>query len=90
MESLFNKVAGLKACNLLKRDSNTSVLFCEIFKNTYFEEHLRTTACRSHCEESFSEEYLWELPQLEIQLIFQSMSSLDQTMYNESKNLEIK
>ena len=64
--------------------------FCEIFKNTYFEEHLQTTACRSHCEESFSEEYLWELPQLEIQLIFQSMSSLDQTMYNESKNLEIK
>ena len=29
---------------LLKRDSNTVCYCCEIFKNTYFEEHLRTTA----------------------------------------------
>ena len=45
--SLFNKVAGLQICNFIKRDSNTGVLlwFCNIFKNTYFEEHLRTI-CR--------------------------------------------
>ena len=30
---LLNKVAGLKVCNFFKRDSNT-----------YFKEHLRTTA----------------------------------------------
>ena len=42
MESLFNKVAGLKACNFIKK-ALTQVFSCEyyeIFKNTYFEEHL--------------------------------------------------
>ena len=46
LESLFNKVAGLRPAILLKRDSNT-VVFCEIgdiFKITYFEVHLPTTA----------------------------------------------
>ena len=42
-ESLFNKVAGL-----LLKWTPTQVFSCEIseksFKNTYFEEHLRTTA----------------------------------------------
>ena len=47
LESFSSKVAGLlwKFINL-KRDSNTG-FFCEvweIFKNTYFEEHLRMTA----------------------------------------------
>ena len=43
-EPLFNKVAGLKACNVIKKHSN-AVFSCEIienFTNTYFEEHLRT------------------------------------------------
>ena len=46
LESLFNKVA---AATLLKRDSSTvfSYEICEIFKNTYFEEHLQTTASDS-------------------------------------------
>ena len=46
LESIFNRVAGLRATTLLKRDSNTSVFLwnLRIFKNTYFEEHLRTTA----------------------------------------------
>ena len=37
----FNEVPGL-----LKKDTNTSVSYeyCEILKNTYFEEHLRTFA----------------------------------------------
>ena len=49
LESLFNRVAGLKACNFIKRDSNTATQvfsweYCKIFKNTYSEENLRTTA----------------------------------------------
>ena len=38
MKSLFNKVTGLKVfpCE-----------YCEIFKNTYFEKHLRTAASTS-------------------------------------------
>ena len=61
--SLFNKVAGLKACNFIKNRLPTQVFscqICQIFKNTYLEEHLRTTAskhrssflevfCRSCC-----------------------------------------
>ena len=43
LESLFNKVAGLKAATLLKADSNAGV-FLWIFKNTFFTEHLRATA----------------------------------------------
>ena len=42
---LFNKVAGL-ACNFSKKDTLAQVLsceFCEIFKNTFFKENLRTT-----------------------------------------------
>ena len=45
---LFNRVAGLKGCNFMRRDSNTttqvfSCEHCEIFKNTCSEENLRTT-----------------------------------------------
>ena len=44
--SLFNKVAGLQPATFLKRDSTQAFSYevCEIFKNTYFEEHLRLTA----------------------------------------------
>ena len=37
LESLFNKVAGTPT-------QVFSCEICEIFKNTYFEEHMRTTA----------------------------------------------
>ena len=42
----FNKVAGLQACNFIK-ETPAQVFFCEyceIFKNTFFTEHLRETA----------------------------------------------
>ena len=42
LESLFNKVEVLRACNFIKEDSDTC-FFCEIyklFKDNYFEEHL--------------------------------------------------
>ena len=45
-ESLFVKVVGLQACNFIKKKTPTQVFFCEyyeIFKNTYFKKHLRTT-----------------------------------------------
>ena len=46
-QSLFlNKVAG-KACNFIKQETLAQVFsyeFCEISKNTFFIEHLWTTA----------------------------------------------
>ena len=46
--SLFSKIAGPKATNnFIKKETPTQVFFfkyCEIFKNTYFEEHLRRAA----------------------------------------------
>ena len=46
MEYLFNKVAGLGQ-QLYRKETPTQVFsceICEVFKNTYFEEDLRTTA----------------------------------------------
>ena len=43
---LFNKVAG-GSCNFIKKETLTQVFsceFCENSKNTFFTEHLRTTA----------------------------------------------
>ena len=39
LESLFNKVAGRKACNFIKKETPTqafSVEYCQIFKKSYF------------------------------------------------------
>ena len=47
LECLFNNVAGLRPATLKKKETPTQVLsseFCEIFKNTYFEEYMRTAA----------------------------------------------
>ena len=66
MKSLLNKVVDRKACKLIKKRPQYrcfpgniakflmfSCEYCEIFKNTYFEEHLRTAASevtlRSDC-----------------------------------------
>ena len=46
LEFLFNTFLGLKVVTLFKK-TQTQVLSCEVFenfKNTYFEEHLGTTA----------------------------------------------
>ena len=42
----FNKVAGLKTCNFIKKDSKAGGFYgiFQNFKNTCFEEHLRATA----------------------------------------------
>ena len=41
--SLFNKVAGLQICNILKRDSNTDLScgYSETFRTAFFIENLR-------------------------------------------------
>ena len=46
-----NKVASLQTCNFIKKDTPVRVLSCgqcEIFKSTYFEEHLQTAASICH------------------------------------------
>ena len=45
LESLFNKVAGLKACNFIKKDTNTGVVLL-ILRN--FEKPLRAAASKEH------------------------------------------
>ena len=47
-ESIFNKVAILRAATLLKKAPMqvVSCKICEIFKNNCFEEHLWTTASK--------------------------------------------
>ena len=43
----LNKVTDLQACNIIKREIVAQVRsceFCEILKNTFFTEHLLTTA----------------------------------------------
>ena len=47
LESLFNKVARLRARNFIEKETPTQIFsyeISEIFKNTYFEEHMWTTA----------------------------------------------
>ena len=43
LESLFNKVTGLKDCILIKKETPTAVFYCEyckIFRNSFFIEHI--------------------------------------------------
>ena len=44
VEFLFNKVAGMKTCNFITPTHAFSCEYCEFFENTYFAEHLQTTA----------------------------------------------
>ena len=46
----ISHIIGLKTCNFIKKRIQTQVFcceYCEIFKNTYFEKHLRTIAFAS-------------------------------------------
>ena len=49
LESLFNKVTGLQACNFTEKRLQHRLFPVNIanFKNTYFEKHLGTTASDS-------------------------------------------
>ena len=47
LDSLFNKVVDLQACNSIKIETPTQVFSCEccgFFENAYFEEHLEMDA----------------------------------------------
>ena len=53
LESLFNKVTGLKACNFTKKKTPTQMFSCEflqIFKNIFFIEHLWWLLLKRVCE----------------------------------------
>ena len=59
LESLFNKLAGLKVFNFIKKRLQTQVFSCkyyEIFKNSFFIEHRRKTrkASQGKISDSFS------------------------------------
>ena len=44
LESLFNKVTGLMACNFIKEETTTQMFSCEyykMFEKSFFMEHLR-------------------------------------------------
>ena len=49
LESLFNKVASLKAYLKETPTQVFSFKYCEIFKNTYLEEHLEPAASVWQC-----------------------------------------
>ena len=55
-EFLFNKIASFQGCNFIKKKLHRRCLewIWEIFKNTYFDEHLQTAA-----SETFSK-YGWD------------------------------
>ena len=46
-EVFYKKNCTSEACNSIKKESNISGKYCEIFKNTYFEEHLRSVASKA-------------------------------------------
>ena len=51
---------GLQACNFIKKDTLAQVFsfkFCEISKNTFFTEHLWTTASVAMCELVWKDSY---------------------------------
>ena len=55
----FNKVAGWAACNFIKKETLVQVFSCEfweIFKNTFFTEHLEATASRRNIHKMTSKE----------------------------------
>ena len=50
LQCLFNKVKGLQARNFIKKETPAQVIsceYCEIFKNTYFEENLQTAVSKT-------------------------------------------
>ena len=69
LQSYFNKVGRPEGMQLYQKDTSTQVFsyeICEISKNTYFEEYLRTTASaflpknrKKHLKESFIRLYKW-------------------------------
>ena len=42
--SNLTKILDDTACNVIKRETLAQVFFCEVFKNTFFTEHLLKTA----------------------------------------------
>ena len=61
---LFNKVSGLRTATLLKRRLRHRcfpVNLAKFLKNTFFTEHLRTTASDSSAMQNISEKCTWHI-----------------------------
>ena len=82
--NFFNKVAGLRAFNFVKMELQRSyfpVNICEIFKNTYIEEHLWTTINEAWLEPSYT--YMMELFEKTVNdLLFSQKSSIIDIWYS--------
>ena len=53
-----------EACNFIKKDTLTQVFFCEfceIFKNTFFTEHLQTTAFVKKIVKNIKEQFKFNI-----------------------------
>ena len=56
LQSLFDKVVDLQACNFIKKRLQPRFFLCKyskIFKNTCFEEHLRTATSKRSLQLKF-------------------------------------
>ena len=63
MKSVFNKIAGTLTCNYIKKETSAQVFSCEfseIFKNTFFTEHLPTTASTFSFSEAATGNVHWK------------------------------
>ena len=76
----FNKVA---ACNFIKKDSQAQAFSCEFWetsKNTFFTQHLQTTAFGRFCDQKLlSAAILYKELEILIFIFFNSNSSLSNT-----------
>ena len=78
----FNKVADLKPTTLLKKSETPTQMFqcefCEIFKNTFSTEHLRTTASKKYCSQMLDRMLFCSISDnsSQLQLLFQSSCRL--------------
>ena len=76
LESLFNRVAGTKACNFNKKrfqHRHFPVNIAKLLRNTCFEEHLRTAASK-FCY-SFEKIDSQEMAKLKLKFSFQLPSN---------------
>ena len=65
--SPFSKVAGLKTCDFIKKRLQNRMFsgeYCEIFKNTYFKEHLWMATSESRC--AFTSKFCMTVTKLEL------------------------
>ena len=71
-------VSCLKACNFIKKETLAEVFsceFCEISKNTFFTEHLWTTASGITCVTVYVQYFFLILVLLQVELFYQFLQN---------------